>query len=98
MPYDLTRLQGDVAQLQHDDAGFGTGRLIAYNLILTAAHILNRNGGFSLVTAGWQVRLERDRHSGEWPFRLGNKVIWYDQTHDLALLEVRSGHPLRPEL
>ena len=25
MPYDLTRLQSDIAQLQHDAAGFGTG-------------------------------------------------------------------------
>jgi len=38
--YDLDRLHRDIAQIQHDDAGFGTGRLVAENLILTAAHTL----------------------------------------------------------
>jgi hypothetical protein len=52
MSYDLTRLQSDIAQLQHDAAGFGTGRLVAENLILTAAHTLwNKDAlGLSLNT------------------------------------------------
>jgi len=46
MPYELTRLQRDIAQLQHDEAGFGTGRLVAENLLLTAAHLLwNKDTG-----------------------------------------------------
>ena len=40
MSYPLTRLQPDVAQLRHETAGFGTGRLVAENLVLTAAHVL----------------------------------------------------------
>ena len=66
MPYDLTRLQSDIAQLQHDDAGFGTGRLVAENLILTAAHTLwNKEKGAGPELDGWQMRLAqgpRRRH------------------------------------
>ena len=68
MPYAvLDRLQRDIAQLQHDDAGFGTGRLVAENLILTAAHTLwNNEKGTGPELDGWQVRLARDRGAGPW--------------------------------
>ena len=89
MPYDLTRLQSDIAQLQHDDAGFGTGRLVAENLILTAAHTLwNEGKGTGPELDGWQVRLTRDRRADAWRFRRGNRVIWHDQARDLALIRL----------
>jgi hypothetical protein len=101
MPYDLTRLQADVAQVQHDAGGFGTGRLVAKNLILTAAHVLtNGNSGRDPKLGGWQVRLARDRGEREWLFRRDNMVVWHDLARDLALIEIASplATPLYPLL
>ena len=101
MPYDLTRLQSDIAQLQHDAAGFGTGRLVAENLFLTAAHTLwNKEKGTGPELDGWQVRLTRDRSAGLWRFRQGNRVVWKNRACDLALIQLvdPAGGPLRPEM
>src|SRR4029077_11809371 len=101
MPYDITRLQSDIAQLQHDAAGFGTGRLVAENLILTAAHTLwNNEKSTGPELDGWQVRLGRDRGAGAWHFRRNNRVVWHDQARDLALILLvdPEGGPLCPEL
>src|ERR1700730_3564667 len=100
MTYDLARLQPDIAQVQHDAAGFGTGRLVAENLILTAAHTLwNNDDGTTPVLDGWQVRLERDRSGDTWRFRRGNRGVWQDRSRDLALIlliDPQRG-PLHPE-
>jgi hypothetical protein len=101
MAYDIDELQNDIAQVQHDDAGFGTGRLIAEDLILTTAHLLwDEVKGTGPVLDGWQVRLERDRHRNMWVFRRGNRVIWHDRILDLALILLVNpeGGPFRPEL
>jgi hypothetical protein len=98
MRYDLTHLQSDVAQVQHNAAGFGSGRLIATNLILTAAHVLSDKAAPELE--GWEVRLAGDRSQDAWRFRHDNRVLWYDQVLDLALIEIvdPEGGPLRPRL
>ena len=100
MPDDLTELNADIAQVQNQDAGFGTGRLVAENLILTAAHTLWRKIGADPVLDGWQVRLERDRKPDDWPFRRDNTVIWHDEARDLALIQLvrPEAGPLRPRL
>src|SRR5437773_2027961 len=101
MPYELTRLQRDIAQIQHKDAGFGSARLVAENLLLTAAHLLwNKTTGTGPFLHEWQVRLERDRSNGPWLFRHGNRVIWHDPLQDLALIEILLPEegPLRPEV
>jgi WD40 repeat protein len=102
MPDDLTELNADIAQVQNDAAGFGTGRLVAENLVLTAAHTLrSRESGAGLVLEGWQVRLERDHgRDARPPFRRGNRVIWCDQARDLALIQLvdPEAGPLRPRL
>jgi hypothetical protein len=86
MPSNIADVQADVAQVQHEGAGRGAGRLVATNLILTAAHILqNPIGG--AVLDGWQARLERDRSDRGWRFRRAT-VIWYDRLCDLALMEI----------
>lgn len=103
MSYDLNKLQADIAQVQHDEAGFGTGRLVAENLVLTAAHVLwpgesGMREGNSPKFEAWKIRLTRDRASEGWSFRCGNKVIWHDFLRDLALIELLdlTGSPLRP--
>ena len=108
MSYPLTRLQPDIAQVQHEAAGFGTGRLVAENLVLTAAHVLwsseaDRVAGVAPMLDGWQVRLARDYvldASPPWPFRRRNRVVWYDPACDLALIRLvdPEGGPLRPGL
>lgn len=105
MPHDLDRLQADIAQVQHDAAGFGTGRLIAENLILTSAHVLwrsraDREAGLNPKLQGWKVRLVRDSASGAWPFRYGNSVIWHNPKCDLALIQLTDsgGDALHPML
>jgi hypothetical protein len=101
MSYELDRLQRDVAQIQHDDAGFGSGRLVAQDLILTAAHTLwNEKEGTGPFLKEWQVRLAGDRSKGTWCFRRGNSVIWHNRGLDLALIKLvdPEGGSLRPEL
>jgi hypothetical protein len=100
MSFDLTRLQGDIAQIQHEAAGFGSGRLVAENLVLTAAHTINKLDGGGPVLDGWNVRLAGDRKGTTWAFRRGNRVVWYDQACDLAVIELVApdGGPLRPKL
>ena len=100
--YDLTRLQSDIAQLQHENAGFGTGRLVAENLVLTAAHtLLNRGIGPGPTASSWQVRLAGDRSAWHRGFSVATTVVWRDEVRDLALSclrigkEVRSGPRLR---
>lgn len=81
------RLQADVAQIQHDNAGFGSGRLVAKNLVLTAAHTLWNSAGSALPN-GWQVRFARDRTKEGWRFRRESVVRWCDRARDLALIEI----------
>jgi hypothetical protein len=87
-PYDLALLQADIAQVQHHDAGFGSGRLVADNLILTAAHVLWGTEEGAPKLDGWKVRLARDRTPEIWPFRVGKKVVWHDGRRDLALIHL----------
>lgn len=104
MQYDLKRLQADIAQVWHEVAGFCTGRLVAENLILTAAHVLwNKETGAGPEVEGWQVRLAKDYVPGappSWPFHLGNRVVWHDRARDLALIQLVNpgGDPLHPLL
>ena len=108
MSYPLNRLQHDIAQVQHEAAGFGTGRLVAEDLVLTVAHVLwrckaDRMAGVVPALDGWQVRLARDYNPGalpSWPFRRGNRVVWHDPARDLALIQLvdPEGGSLRPLL
>jgi hypothetical protein len=104
MPYDLNVLQGDIAQISHSEARFGTGRLIAENLILTAAHTLWSDAGAGPFLENWDVRLEREREGKVWEFRKGNRVIWHDCDCDIALILLANSDgspadpPARPRL
>jgi hypothetical protein len=101
MSYDLERLHSDIAQIQHDKAGFGSGRLVAQDLVLTAAHTLwNGAAGTGPFLKEWQVRLKRDSNAARWPFRRGNDVVWHDRGLDLALIRLAGSEagPARPSL
>jgi tetratricopeptide (TPR) repeat protein len=107
MPHDLVLLHPDIAKVQHEAAEFGTGRLIAKNLILTSAHVLKAKDGSGPFLDGWEVRLTKDRSNGRWPFRRCNHregrcnhVVWHDQKLDLALIQLINpeGGPLSPKL
>src|SRR5690242_466418 len=75
MPYDLYRLQRDIAQVWHDEAGFGTGRLVAENLILTAAHTLwNDESGTGPFLTDSKVRSRIDRAGGPSGRRIASGV------------------------
>jgi hypothetical protein len=100
MPYD------DVGELNYDLVWLfnegqllkGTGRLIARDLILTAAHLLFKTGQTTPVLHGWQAFREGDRPDGKkkqsWSPRSCDEVVWYgkDCIPDLALLRLE---PLR---
>jgi hypothetical protein len=105
MAIDLDELQSDIAQIQHDGKieRFGSGRLIAKNLILTAAHILaeDTNTENSYIRDGWKVRLVKDRKSlKEWPWRQNTEIVWYNLDIDLALIKIENPSDLadRPSL
>ena len=92
MAYDLRKLHGDCAQVQHDIAGFGSGRLLWNRLVLTAAHTLMDTETRTIPQLNdWQVRLERNRTSAGWAFTRGHAVVWHDLTLDLALIELPDG-------
>ncbi|MEY9126390.1 trypsin-like serine peptidase [Bradyrhizobium yuanmingense] len=82
----------DVAAIYIDNSttqSFGTGRLIAPGLILTARHVVSA-GAKASSDRGWNVRLILDRGTnGSWARgpRLAN-VIWRStEADDLALLQ-----------
>lgn len=61
MAYDPERLQPDLAQVCHEDAGFGTGRLVADNLVWAAHTPCHPETGVALVLNDWKVWLAQDR-------------------------------------
>src|SRR5262245_543153 len=105
MPYPTEALYADVAQIQHAEFDlFGSGRLIAHNLVLTASHVLTREGDASPEKQGWQVRLlagrPRDLEAEKWTW-IDASVVWLGQKKlDLALLELqpRGGAGWYPKL
>jgi hypothetical protein len=70
---------------------FGSGRLIAPDLVLTAKHVLETRDGMALPDAGWEVRLLGDQVNGCWsndPIRA--QVAWRGKGKlDLALLRLK---------
>jgi hypothetical protein len=95
----------DVAAIYIDngtDKSFGSGRLIAPGLILTARHVVNVPTT-APVDVGWRVRLIRDRTEGIWKgAALDATVVWRGsqlsgEPLDLALLKIKDRTP-RPSL
>src|SRR5579863_6097569 len=89
----------DVAAISMRDGTrgcFGSGRLIAPGLILTARHVTEFRRGDNFVNMGWRVRLIRERRNGVWrdQAHLAN-VVWRskDLSLDLALLQLEDVKP-----
>jgi hypothetical protein len=95
---DSNQIYSDVARIRLSGGpvtgkgAFGSGRLIAPGLVLTARHLLETEKGIPLSDEGWEIRLLRDRTaSGKWredEKPLEARVIWRGRDVDLALLEL----------
>ena len=100
-PASRARFLADVAAVYRDDTErrFGSGRLIAPNLILTAGHVVDDPEGGSPQRSGWRVALLRDRAAdSSWtaPARDAG-LVWRGVGElDLALLELEGDVELRP--
>lgn len=93
-PLTAKEFLADVAAIyRHEpEESFGSGRLIAPGLVLTAAHVVTLKTA-GAVDPGWKLRLIRDRPEGrdaQWqgePYRA--KVVWRGGNGlDLALLSL----------
>jgi hypothetical protein len=106
----LYRFNSDVAQVQHETAPcFGSGRLVAPGLVLTARHVLRvkhdrpENKGATegrdeiFASNGWQIRLHRDYHGSGVSAPKWNWnnaiVVWEKPGIDIALLQVTDYTP-----
>jgi hypothetical protein len=79
---------------------FGSGRLIAPGLILTAGHVVDYPTREAPICTGWKVSLLRNRmQDGSWAALAHEaKLIWRGIADlDLALLQLRGTQP-RPTL
>ena len=79
----------DVAMIYQPDVSFGSGRLIAPRLVLTARHVVE-TAAHAPVDMGWKLKLLRERtiegFENKWKSH-GAKVVWRGQgLLDLALL------------
>jgi hypothetical protein len=94
----------DVAAVYTGDSrkgSFGSGRLIAPGLVLTAGHVVDYPASAAPAREGWKVVLvgERD-HNGCWTgFTHDAEVVWRG-THglDCALLRLIDGNRLEPKI
>ncbi len=101
---DLTHAQliADVAAVyigEGEEGSFGSGRLIAPGLILTAGHVVDWPSRESPQRQGWKVVLAADRKpDGSWPSEAHKaELVWHGEVElDLALLSVTDEALLRP--
>jgi tetratricopeptide (TPR) repeat protein len=102
----LTPLEflADVAAVYKGDAAngaFGSGRLIAPGLILTAGHVIDYPNREAPELSGWKVRLLRERtQNGAWAASPHDaEVLWRGAGDlDLALLQVCDNEKPTPAL
>ncbi len=94
----------DVAAVYIRDQGkmcFGSGRLIAPDLVLTAGHVVDYPTREAPARAGWKIALigERDK-DGRWRAPAHDaEVVWRGKGDlDLALLRLIDGKRLEPKL
>src|ERR1700736_6291117 len=91
----------DVAAVYtRDSAGdlFGSGRLIAPGLILTAGHVVDYPTREAPTRTGWKVLLLMEQLlDGAWGNPHDAELVWRGLNDlDLALLRVSTGTKLRP--
>jgi hypothetical protein len=94
----------DVAAVYTGDStkgSFGSGRLIAPGLILTAGHVVDYPARETPLRTGWKVSLIRNRNSdGSWAASAHQaELVWRGLDGlDLALLQLTDGKQLEPEV
>ncbi len=86
----------DPRSVTEEETNFGTGYLVAPDLILTASHVISREGAPTSRKFIHDIRLIEDRIKGKDPIRhIGKwrksaaRVLWRDAESDLALLKLR---------
>ncbi|WP_220669709.1 serine protease [Paraburkholderia fungorum] len=87
----------DVAVVYREGGGFGSGRLIAPGLVLTAAHVVGAKD-CAKVGAPWNVLLMRMFGSdGTWEAPYKANIVWTDPGGlDVALLQIASDGEVTP--
>src|ERR1700730_2777849 len=94
----------DVAAVYTSDSAngaFGSGRLIAPGLILTAGHVVDYPTRETPTVAGWKVCFLRNRNQdGSWATSAHQaKKVWRGRNDlDLALLQLIDDIRLKPKL
>src|SRR5262245_42011981 len=93
-------IRDDVAQIQHEGLeSFGSGRLIADRLVLTARHVVAPEYPARQETTGFTCRVWKHRvpPPGKWDW-MPAKLVWLspDEKSDLALLRIEQSAPLLP--
>lgn len=101
MPLTEAAFAADTAAviLDRGKVSFGSGRLIAPGLVLTAHHVVDVPAG-APYESGWRVRLARERIRGQWRSKDAYEatVAWParspgDGAPDLALLKIQGCAP-----
>ena len=94
-PLTHAGLVADVAVVYRPDGGFGSGRLIAPGLVLTAAHVVAGEEGGTADGGTWNVLLMRMLGpDGTWERPCKAEVVWTGRDGlDVALLEIAAGAP-----
>jgi hypothetical protein len=94
MPLSSNLFLADVAAIGIRDGqkgSFGSGRLIAPGLVLTARHVTEFPKAGASVDTGWSVRLIRERVDGAWQGEgHPGKIVWRAKNPvlDLALVRI----------
>jgi tetratricopeptide (TPR) repeat protein len=104
MPMTLSDFLADVAAVYIGaaaDGAFGSGRLIAPGLVLTAGHVIDYPTGEAPARTGWKIRLLGERATdGAWtgsPYEA--ELVWRGQGDlDLALLQIHGNTRPTPSL
>jgi tetratricopeptide (TPR) repeat protein len=102
MPLMLADFLGDVAAVYigaATEGAFGSGRLIAPGLVLTAGHVVDYPKREAPARAGWKIRLLRDRmKDGGWTTPPHEAELLWRGPGDLDLALLRMSDHQKPSL
>src|SRR5215471_9325603 len=101
MPMTFADFLADVAAIYIDaaaDGAFGSGRLIAPGLILTAGHVVDYPKREAPARTGWKIQLLRERtQDGVWTVSPHEAELLWRGPGDLDLALVRMSGGAKPQ-